>query len=124
MIDYSKLNRILGQLKRSGKITPSIGLARAPEQFEVRGYTRHALIRAAQRGIPETQIISTAQKYVDTALVMFVQGKGRRRLYVSNSGNVAVFVDNALVATLYTKDFFDQEMHRIITEVMRCMRQL
>jgi hypothetical protein len=121
MIDHKKLNRILGQLKRNGRISSSVGLARPTVPIRVLGYTPHGLQRAQQRGIPAGKEIQTAQYYVDNAIVMLVQGSGGRNLYISADGNVVVSLSNGFVVTIYTSDWFDIEMKRIIEEVRKCI---
>jgi len=75
---------------------------------------------AELRGIDEGQLLSLAQQYVDEAVIMMVQGDGRRRLYISLEGNVAVLIESARVLTIYTSVNFDDAIHRIIKEVQKC----
>ncbi|MCL2077246.1 MAG: hypothetical protein FWH08_02445 [Oscillospiraceae bacterium] len=122
-IDYTRLNRIIGQLKRHRKVNQRIGLARPTVPIRVVGVSPHAAKRAAQRGIPANKIIVTAQGYVNSAIVMFVQNNGLQRLYLSADGNVVVQVDNGYVVTIYTRNEFDASIRRIIEEVKKCRKK-
>ena len=51
---------------------------------------------------------------------MFVQAGGEKRLYISYDGNVVVQVDDASIATIYTRDYFDPGTLRIIEEAEKC----
>jgi len=120
MIAINKLNEILEQLKNQGTIDESIGKAKAPERLKILSYSTHAAKMAHIRGIEEGQLIALAQQYVDEAIIMMVQGDGRRSLYISLEGNVAVLVEKARVLTIYTSANFDAAIRRIIEEAHRC----
>ena len=120
VINFDRLNEALKQLKIDGKISLDIGTACPVAPITVKGYGEHALKRAVSRGIKEKHLITTAQAYVDNAMVMFEQGDKDRRLYISHDGNVVIMIDSGYVATIYTSDNFDPGMLMIIREVERC----
>lgn len=121
MIDYRKLNSILGQYKRYGKISKSIGLARGPEPLVIKEVSGHARDRALQRGIHVNNILDTAQGYINNSLIMMVQGDdAERRLYISLEGNAAVLVSGCRLITVYPSSKFDNSIKNMLKAVSRC----
>jgi len=110
-----KLNNVVENLQREGLLNPSIGILRTSEPITIMSISSHAKQQLEERNIT----IQQAQSYIDNSSVMFEQGGGDKRLYISKEGNAAVLVEGEKLLTAYPASYFDKGMVKFVKEVKK-----
>jgi hypothetical protein len=99
---------------KQGIIPKNIGSALSPIPCKIRKTTDYSNIRFNQRGATDED----AQKYVDNAVIMFGQNKGRN-LYISKDGSSVLVNYTGVLVTVIPKENFEPHTKYILGHILK-----
>lgn len=111
-MNYVRMNRKIRELIDSKVVNADIGIAVKSEPIQLKGISPHAEKRLKLRGITK----EVAQSYIDNSEVMLKQIGNKGALthtFLSNDGVSAVVVENGMLKTAYSREFFDPAINKI-----------
>lgn len=103
---YSKINE---EIKLNPLINPEIGVACKPVPFQIRSVNIHAQKQLNKRSIT----VEDAQKYIDTAIISFIQSEDKVAYY-SYEGVSVVKKSTKSLITSFSSNYFDNGAKEII----------
>jgi hypothetical protein len=120
-MDFGRINDGISRLIADGRVNGDIGIAVKSIPMQITSISPHAETRLAKRGITK----KIAQGYIDYSEVMLKQtdNKGNvTQTYLSNDGVSAVVVENGVLKTAYSKEYFDPAIKSVF-EVIENARE-
>lgn len=103
---YTKINE---EIKQNSLINPEIGVACKPAPFQLQSINIHAQKQLEKRGIT----VDDAQRYIDTAVISFIQSEDKVAYY-SYEGASVVKTSTKSLLTSFSSDYFDSGAKEII----------
>ena len=95
-------------------VPEDIGVAGNPVPCEIDDYDSHAIEKLKERGIT----LEDAQRYINSAVIMFKQD-GNRNLYLSKDGGSVLVSNSGRLITAYSKDSFKKHTREILKVVSK-----
>jgi hypothetical protein len=107
-MNFGKINDRINRLIVEGKVNADIGVATKSIPVEIISVSRHAAKQMRERGITNEM----AQSYIDNSEVMLIQGASTQT-YLSSDGVSAVVVENGMLKTAYSREYFDPAIKQV-----------